>query len=186
MLNVFKQMLKREDIKRNLFGRTKEEQNMGKLVIKDGKLVEPTKEQQILNTPQPIPQDVLEQMRQETIQNRQQMQQERIQPQEIEEEMLSEDIQEEMLSNEEEIQQMTGRQQYEQEQAEMQAQTQPQDFTVIVNMIMLGGLPIRINVPGQYIEDFIMKLNNAIDRQLHFNVGTQVLITRNILYYSLE
>jgi len=188
MFNIFKKVLKRENIKRNMLD--KEDEKMGKLVIKDGKLVENTPE----NNPhsvqpqiQQIPPEVLEQMRMESEYNKQEMERQRMQaqqPADIEEEMLQEDISneptEEQLAYE---QQMTGRQQYEQEQQEQQ---QPQDFNITVNMIMIGGLPIRINVPGQYIEKFITDLNLAIDRQLHFNVGTQVIITKNILYYSLE
>jgi len=186
MFNLFKKILKREDIERKLIGRM-EGNKMGKLIIKDGKLVEDNKINQPQNI-QPIPPDILEQMRQETELNKQRMEQERtqmIQPQE--EEMLPEDMEESVQEQEQPA--MTGRQQYEQEmnkQEQSSQEQQVQDFNIIVNLVMIGGLPMKINIPGQYVEEFITKLNNAIDRQLHFNVGTQVIVTKNILYYSLE
>jgi hypothetical protein len=184
VINIFKKIFKRESIKRNMLDKKQEDVTMGKLVIKDGKLVDGSNAGL-----QPIPQEILDQMRKETEMNKQRMEATRVQPQPQEEEemMLPEDIPEEELDPEA-TQPLTGRQQYENEMYEQEqpAQVEQQDFNVIVNIVMLGGLPMRINVPGKYVEDFIMKFNNAIDRQIHFNIGTQVLVTKNILYYSLE
>jgi hypothetical protein len=65
-------------------------------------------------------------------------------------------------------------------------QQPPQYPPLTVTIQMIGETVIQVNVAQEKIESFIEELNNAVDNQSSFPLGNKIINGRNILFYTFE
>jgi hypothetical protein len=192
--------------KKQQVDKLKEEiEKMGKLVLKDGKLqkVEDTPKETVpvQSPPQPTTRqpdvsgfeeqvaNVGEQVRRETY-SRQQQFSPRGPPQEY---VTEGDIYGGMQMPQPQVQTPFRQPQYPQQmppqypqQAPPQYPQYPQQAPVAVNIEMVTGSVVQIQVPIEQLDNFIEGLNTAIDSQSSFPLNNRVINGRNVVLYTYE